>query len=76
MALYAVIELLADDGSPAKDGQQEFDLETLKWMERDREAGGYLTLDSDNYAIPAKVVGVVQGELDEGRPVIRPLASS
>jgi len=79
MSLFVVVEILNEDGSPVDDdpGLRYFEIEQLKMAEQDRTAeGGYLNLDGTNYVFQARVVGVVDNALDEGRPVIRPLGGA
>ena len=58
-----VVEIIEEDGSDTSlADDDDFAVEQLRWMERDRLAGGYVTLDGTNYAMPVRIVGVVTAE--------------
>lgn len=59
MSLLVVIEVLNEDGTEVSDDGRDFDIAQLKLVEQDRQADGYVNLDSTNYVFNARIVGVV-----------------
>lgn len=63
--MKVVIELLDEDGTPVGPEDFDFEIEQLRWAEKDREHG-YVHLDTTNYVFPVRIVGVVTAEDSPG----------
>jgi hypothetical protein len=73
MAVFAVIEILNEDGSAVTDDFTDFERGQLRWAEADRKEG-YVRLDTTNYVFPARIDGTlrqVDAEGFEADPVHR-----
>lgn len=73
--MFVVIEILDEDGNDnSLVDDPAFAVEQLGWMERDRAAGGYVTLDGTNYAMPVRIVGTASPMYNSDREyVVEPL---
>lgn len=58
--MYVVLEILNEEGYDNMLDDPAFTVEQLGWMEKDRAAGGYVTLDGTNYVMPVRIVGVAR----------------